>query len=175
MLPRQESVGYSYSEGKSDTPMGTRTFLIGCVAAGSLREGSSPEMTTRLREARPSSRKRRARQRNSHPFGALQHGTSDGSMMPDADTTEPLLDLTDMGASITKLIEGVVLANVRAAQELLRVDSQEAFVELQRRFVREYMAPLVVQQQRGEWPAGRWVELAKKSRTVKRPTIKEGD
>jgi hypothetical protein len=64
-------------------------------------------------------------------------------MMPDADTMTPLLDLTDMGASMTGLIEGVVRANVRAAQELLRVDNQEAFVELQQRIVREYLATLM--------------------------------
>ena len=33
--------------------------------------------------------------------------------------------------------------NLRAAQGLLRVDNPEAFVELQQRFVREYMAALM--------------------------------
>ena len=53
------------------------------------------------------------------------------------------LDFTDMGRSITTLIDGVVQTNLRAAQGLLRVDNPEAFVELQQRFVREYMAALM--------------------------------
>jgi hypothetical protein len=36
-----------------------------------------------------------------------------------------------------------VQTNLRAAQGLLRVDNPEAFVELQQRFVREYMAALM--------------------------------
>jgi hypothetical protein len=47
------------------------------------------------------------------------------------------LDFTDMGRSITTLIDGVVQTNLQAAQELLRVDNPEAFMELQQRFVRE--------------------------------------
>jgi hypothetical protein len=60
-----------------------------------------------------------------------------------ADRTMSPLDFTDMGRSITTLIDGVVQTNLRAAQELLRVDNPEAFMELQQRFVREYMAALM--------------------------------
>jgi hypothetical protein len=60
-----------------------------------------------------------------------------------ADRTMSPLDFTDMGRSITTLIDGVVQTNLRAAQELLRVDNPEAFMELQQRFVREYMATLM--------------------------------
>jgi hypothetical protein len=62
-------------------------------------------------------------------------------MMQDSDTMS--LDIADMGGSITNLIECVVLANLRAAQQLLRVKNQEEFLELQQRFVREYMATLM--------------------------------
>jgi hypothetical protein len=66
-------------------------------------------------------------------------------MMADkyADTMTPPLDLADMGGSITKLIECVVRANLRATQELLRVENREEFLELQQRFVREYLATLM--------------------------------
>ena len=60
-----------------------------------------------------------------------------------ADRTMSPLDFTDMGRSITTLIDGVVQTNLQAAQELLRVDNPEAFMELQQRFVREYMAALM--------------------------------
>jgi hypothetical protein len=60
-----------------------------------------------------------------------------------ANRTMSPLDFTDMGRSITTLIDGVVQTNLRAAQELLRVDNPEAFMELQQRFVREYMAALM--------------------------------
>ena len=36
-----------------------------------------------------------------------------------------------------------MLANLRATHELLRPESPEAFVELQQRFVREYLAALL--------------------------------
>ena len=66
-------------------------------------------------------------------------------MMPDkhADTMTPPLDLAHMGGSITKLIECVVRANLRATQELLRVENRQEFLELQQRFVREYLATLM--------------------------------
>jgi hypothetical protein len=49
----------------------------------------------------------------------------------------------EMGGSITALIEGVVQTNLRATQELLRLENPEALVELQQRFVRDYMAALM--------------------------------
>jgi len=47
--------------------------------------------------------------------------------------------LRDMQQSITGLVEGVVQTNLRATQELFRLVSPVAIVELQQRFVRDYM------------------------------------
>jgi hypothetical protein len=52
------------------------------------------------------------------------------------------MDFAKMGTSMTALIHGVVQANLRAMQELSRVENPQALAELQRRFAREYVAAL---------------------------------
>ena len=47
--------------------------------------------------------------------------------------------LRDMRQGIASLVEGVVQTNLRATQELLRLTNPVAVIELQQRFVREYM------------------------------------
>ena len=51
--------------------------------------------------------------------------------------------LQDVQQGVTGLIEGVVRTNLRAAQELFRLANPGAYVELQQRFVREYLDTLV--------------------------------
>ena len=51
--------------------------------------------------------------------------------------------LHDLQQSMTGLIEGVVRTNLRATQELFRLANPAAFVELQQRFMREYMDALM--------------------------------
>jgi hypothetical protein len=47
--------------------------------------------------------------------------------------------LREVQQSVTGLVEGVVRTNLRATQELIRLANPSAFVELQQRFVREYL------------------------------------
>ncbi len=49
----------------------------------------------------------------------------------------------DLQQSMTGLVEGVVQANLRATEELVRLTSPTAFMELQQRFVRDYMNALM--------------------------------
>jgi hypothetical protein len=51
--------------------------------------------------------------------------------------------LQDLGQSMTGLIEGVVRTNLRATEEFLQLANPNAFVELQQRFVREYLDVLL--------------------------------
>jgi hypothetical protein len=51
--------------------------------------------------------------------------------------------LQDLQQGVTGLVEGVVRTNLRAAQELVRLSNPSAYVELQQRFVREYLDTLV--------------------------------
>ena len=51
--------------------------------------------------------------------------------------------LRDVQQSLTGLVEGVVQTNVRAAQELFRMGNPTAIVELQQRFMREYLDTLM--------------------------------
>jgi hypothetical protein len=51
--------------------------------------------------------------------------------------------LQDLQQGVTGLIEGVVRTNLRATQELFRLANPGAYVELQQRFVREYLDTLV--------------------------------
>jgi hypothetical protein len=51
--------------------------------------------------------------------------------------------LQDLRQSVTGLIEGVVRTNLRAAQELFQLADPTALVELQQRFVREYLDTLM--------------------------------
>jgi hypothetical protein len=51
--------------------------------------------------------------------------------------------LQDLQQSMTGLIEGVVRTNLRATQELFQLASPSAFVELQQRFVHEYLDVLM--------------------------------
>lgn len=48
-----------------------------------------------------------------------------------------------MGKSTAALIETVVQTNLQAMQDLLRVDSPKALLELQQRFACDYMAALM--------------------------------
>ena len=47
--------------------------------------------------------------------------------------------LQDLQQSFSGLVEGVVQANLRATEELARLTNPAAFLEVQQRFVREYM------------------------------------
>ena len=51
--------------------------------------------------------------------------------------------LQDLQQSMTGLIEGVVRTNLQATQELFQLANPSAFVELQQRFVREYLDVLL--------------------------------
>jgi hypothetical protein len=53
------------------------------------------------------------------------------------------VDSGGMGKSITALIETVVQTNLQAMQELLRADDSKVVLELQQRFVRDYIAALM--------------------------------
>jgi len=51
--------------------------------------------------------------------------------------------LQDLQQGVNGLIEGVVRTNLHAAQELFRLANPAAFVELQHRFVREYLDAVI--------------------------------
>lgn len=51
--------------------------------------------------------------------------------------------LNDMRQSMAGLVEGVVQTNLRATQELFRLTNPAAMIELQQRFVKEYMDALM--------------------------------
>ena len=51
--------------------------------------------------------------------------------------------LRDLQQSMAGLVEGVVRTNLRAAQEVFRMSNPAAVVELQQRFLREYMDALL--------------------------------
>jgi hypothetical protein len=51
--------------------------------------------------------------------------------------------LQDLQHGLTGLIEGVVQTNLRATQEFFRLSNPAAFIELQQRFVRDYMNALM--------------------------------
>jgi hypothetical protein len=51
--------------------------------------------------------------------------------------------LSDMRQGMAGLVEGVVQTNLRATQELLRLTNPAAMIELQQRFMREYMDALM--------------------------------
>jgi hypothetical protein len=51
--------------------------------------------------------------------------------------------LQDLQQSVTGLVEGVVRTNLRATQELFQLANPSALVELQQRFVREYLDALM--------------------------------
>jgi len=51
--------------------------------------------------------------------------------------------MQDLQQSMTGLVEGVVRTNLRATQELFQLANPSAFVELQQRFVREYLDVLM--------------------------------
>ena len=51
--------------------------------------------------------------------------------------------LEDLRQSMTGLIEGVMRTNLRATEELLQLANPSAYVELQQRFVREYLDALL--------------------------------
>ncbi|MDQ2803573.1 MAG: phasin family protein [Pseudomonadota bacterium] len=51
--------------------------------------------------------------------------------------------LQDLQQSMTGLIEGIVRTNLRASQELFRLANPSAFIELQQRFVRDYLDALM--------------------------------
>lgn len=52
--------------------------------------------------------------------------------------------LQELHRSVTDLVGGMVQANLRATEELLRLTSPGPFLELQQRFVREYMDVVIV-------------------------------
>ena len=66
--------------------------------------------------------------------------------LADGKAPKPMMsaaDFTGMTQSTTALIEAVVQTNLRAMQELLHAKNPNAVLELQQRFVREYMAVLM--------------------------------
>jgi hypothetical protein len=58
-------------------------------------------------------------------------------------TAADKIGLEDLRQSITDIIEGVVRTNVRATQELLQITNPSGFVELQQRYMREYLDVLM--------------------------------
>jgi hypothetical protein len=61
------------------------------------------------------------------------------------DKTEPIIspDLLGPARGPASLVNAVVQTNVRAAQELLRIDNPKGVLELQQRFLREYITALL--------------------------------
>jgi hypothetical protein len=53
------------------------------------------------------------------------------------------MEFSGMGKSTTALIEAVVQTNLQAMQELLRVESPRALLQLQQRFACEYVSALM--------------------------------
>lgn len=51
--------------------------------------------------------------------------------------------LQDLNQGVTQLVEGVVQTNLRATQELFQLANPAPFVELQQRFVREYISAML--------------------------------
>jgi hypothetical protein len=51
--------------------------------------------------------------------------------------------LQDLQQGVTGLIEGIVHTNLQATQELFRLTNPSAYVELQQRFVRQYLDALI--------------------------------
>jgi len=51
--------------------------------------------------------------------------------------------LQDLQQGVTGLIEGIVHTNLQATQELFRLTNPGAYVELQHRFVRQYLDALI--------------------------------
>ena len=51
--------------------------------------------------------------------------------------------LKDLHQGVVGLVEGVVQTNLRASEELLRLANPSAVIELQQRFVRDYMSALL--------------------------------
>jgi len=51
--------------------------------------------------------------------------------------------LKDLHQGVVGLVEGVVQTNLRATEELLRLTNPSAVIELQQRFVRDYMSALL--------------------------------
>ena len=51
--------------------------------------------------------------------------------------------LQDLHHGVTQLVEGVVQTNLRATQELFRLTNPAPFVELQQRYVREYISAVL--------------------------------
>ncbi len=69
-------------------------------------------------------------------------GLAVGERKPDPPMISPN-DFTGTLKSTAALMDAVVASNLRATLELLRVDSPETVLELQRRFVSEYMTVLM--------------------------------
>ena len=51
--------------------------------------------------------------------------------------------LQDLQQGVNGIIEGVVQTNLRATQELFRLANPSAYIELQQRFVRQYLDTLI--------------------------------
>jgi hypothetical protein len=58
------------------------------------------------------------------------------------ESTMSPMDFTDLGSNMTALIHGVMQTNLRTMLEYSRVENPQAFVDLQCRFAREYLAAL---------------------------------
>ena len=82
-------------------------------------------------------------QQVSHQVAQVAHGTSEDvrrlATLPHAAEG----GLRDMQQGIAGLIEGVVRTNLRATQELFRLTNPTAIIELQQRFMGEYMDALM--------------------------------
>jgi hypothetical protein len=75
----------------------------------------------------------------SHKVAQAAQGATEGlrafMMLPNAANG----GLQDLSQSMAGLVDGVIRTNLRATEELLQLANPSAFVELQQRFMREYL------------------------------------
>lgn len=70
-------------------------------------------------------------------------GTASEMRMLTAIPTAAQGGLQDLQKSMAGLVEGVIRTNIQATQELMQLANPGGYVELQQRFVREYMSTLM--------------------------------
>ena len=112
----------------------------GQVGSESIRQGTQDLAETQQQIVRNAAE--RFEQLSREVAQAVQ-GTSEDvhSLMTLPDTARG--GLQDLQRGMTGLIEGVVRTNLRATQELVRLANPGAYVELQYRFVRQYLDTLI--------------------------------
>lgn len=82
-------------------------------------------------------------QENSRKIAEAARGTSEDVNRFFTLPTAAEGGLRDMQQGVAGLVEGVVQTNLRATQELMRLTDPSAVIELQQRFVREYLDTLM--------------------------------